>query len=137
MKALKSISRSGIIVAFVLLLAVVMIDSSLSHGETIQLGRNSINASTASNMLFIVSLAILTVSMFLRIIGSEKEWKGLVSFSKYFVPIAVVFYGISVLLHDGNNGLFSGPCYWVGISLVVIYGLAMFYFALKTFYQRW
>ncbi|MEA1925978.1 MAG: hypothetical protein U9M90_01890 [Patescibacteria group bacterium] len=137
MKALKSISRLGIIVALFLFLIVVIIDSFFPHGEMMRLGQNSINTSTASNMLFIVSLVILTVSMFLRIVGSEKEWKELISFSKYFIPIAVVFFGLSVFLHDGNNGLFGSPCYWIGISIVIIYGLAMLYFALKTFYQRW
>lgn len=136
------ISKSGLFFAFALILLVAILDASFPGGRVFYEGERALSSSTVSNFLFAVAFAVLVISMFLRTLTREHVWNGLVRFSKYFVPIGTVFYLTAAFLSKGRVGLFGMPVfgdpqYWVGITLISIYGLGMLYFSLKTFYQKW
>ena len=142
MKKLKLVSKSGLFLAFALILFVAVVDASFPNGKIFYKGSKAIDFSAVSDFLFVVSIIMFIISMFLRTLTKEGAWNGLVKFSKYFVPVGVVFYFVSAFLSEGKIELFGvpsfeSPQYWVGIVLVFIYGLGMFYFSLKTFYQKW
>lgn len=136
MKTLKLISKIGILFAVSLILLVSIVESSFRAKEFNFIGW-TINTSQLGDGIFVIALVVMVVSLLLRVLSSEKQWNGVVSFSKYFVPVAVVFYGLAVFLEGENQGTLGGPSHWIGISLAIIYGMALLCFASKTFFDKW
>lgn len=142
MEKLKLISKSGLFLGFAIILLVAILDSSLPGGKVLYEGKKTITYSMISDILFMVSIVLLVISMFLRILTRRTTWRGLVRFSEFFVPLGVVSYFVAAYLSEGRVGLLGipspeSPQYWVGIALIALYGLGMLYFSLRTFYQKW
>ena len=137
MKALKYISKFGLMLSLGAILVVGIVDlSSFSPSER-EKDRLYVDTLTTSDVVFTVSMIILVISLFFRILVHDKAWKGLVWFTKYFFPIGALFYVLAVKYGGGSTGLFDSPQYWMGIALASIYTIALMYLALRTFYQRW
>jgi len=137
MKIIKLISKIGLLLSLGSILIIGIIDFSLTDPGSYKMEGMFVDTMSTSDVIFIISMMVLVVSMFLRVLVNEKEWEGLVRFTKYFFPIAIVFYILAVKLADPGEGMFESPRYWMGITLSALYAVALMYFALKTFYQRW
>lgn len=137
MKILKLISKIGLLSSLGAILVVGIIDFSSRSPREQGMEKLYIDTMSTSDVVFTVSLIVFIISLFFRILVHDKEWKGLVGFTKYFFPIAIVFYLLAIKFGGSNSGIFDSPRYWMGISLASIYTIALMYFALKTFYQRW
>lgn len=137
MKALKLISKFGLLLSLGAILVIGIIDFSSFTPSDVEKEKLYIDTMTTSDVIFTISMAILVVSLFFRILVHEKAWKGLVWFTKYFFPIAAVFYILAVKYGGSSTGIFDSPQYWMGIALASIYTIALMYLALRTFYQRW
>lgn len=137
MKALKLISKFGLMISLGAILVVGVLDLSSRSPKEKNLEMLYVDTMSTSDVVFTVALIIFIISLFFRILVHEKEWKGLVSFTKYFFPIAIVFYLLAVKFGGSDTNIFESPRYWMGITLASIYTIALMYFALKTFYQRW
>ena len=137
MKVLKFVSKFGLLLSLGVILVVGIIDFSSRSPSNETMEKLYIDTMSTSDVIFTISLIVFIISLFFRILVHEKEWEGLVWFTKYFFPIAILFYLLAVKFGGEETGIFESPRYWMGITLASIYTVALMYFALKTFYQRW